>query len=201
MRRARDVARAVSAFPAAPVAQVARTPLAARVTSAALAAAIGLSLLLTGCGYRLGDGTAPGGEAIPASLARLSLEGMKRHAPLRQALKSALRAHGVRIVAPTRAPARLVVGGETISQRPVVIGDDAKTREYLLTAVVEFSIRGKDGVLLETQRVESAGSYLYDAKRPQFGDSERERTLQHIRRDLAQRMIARFAALGAPAGG
>jgi len=172
----------------------------ARRASAVLAAVIGLSLL-AGCGYRLGDGTAPGGEAIPASLARLSLEGMKRHAPLRQALKSALRAHGVEIVAPVRAPARLVVGGEQISQRSVVIGDDAKTGEYLLTAVVEFSVRGSGGVLLEKQRVESAGSYLYDAKRPQVGDSERERTLQHIRRDLARRIIGRLAAPGAPAGG
>ncbi|MDD9885695.1 MAG: LPS assembly lipoprotein LptE [Gammaproteobacteria bacterium] len=178
----------------------ARAAPTARLASAVLAAVIGLSLL-AGCGYRLGDGTAPGGEAIPASLARLSLEGMKRHAPLRQALKSALRAHGVEIVAPVRAPARLVVGGEQISQRPVVIGDDAKTREYLLTAVVEFSVRGSGGVLLEKQRVESAGSYLYDAKRPQVGDSERERTLQHIRRDLARRIIGRLAAPGAPAGG
>ncbi|MDD9807841.1 MAG: LPS assembly lipoprotein LptE [Gammaproteobacteria bacterium] len=182
------------------MASAARAASASRLASAVLAAVIGLSLL-AGCGYRLGDGTAPGGEAIPASLARLSLEGMKRHAPLRQALKSALRAHGVEIVAPVRAPARLVVGGEQISQRPVVIGDDAKTREYLLTAVVEFSVRGSGGVLLEKQRVESAGSYLYDAKRPQVGDSERERTLQHIRRDLARRIIGRLAAPGAPAGG
>ncbi len=200
MASAVQVASAAGVAPAARAASAARVAPASRLASAVLAAVIGLSLL-AGCGYRLGDGTAPGGEAIPASLARLSLEGMKRHAPLRQALKSALRTHGVEIVAPVRAPARLVVGGEQISQRPVVIGDDAKTREYLLTAVVEFSVRGSGGVLLEKQRVESAGSYLYDAKRPQVGDSERERTLQHIRRDLARRIIGRLAAPGAPAGG
>lgn len=200
MASAVQVASAAGVAPAARLASATRAASASRLASAVLAAVIGLSLL-AGCGYRLGDGTAPGGEAIPASLARLSLEGMKRHAPLRQALKSALRAHGVEIVAPVRAPARLVVGGEQISQRPVVIGDDAKTREYLLTAVVEFSVRGSGGVLLEKQRVESAGSYLYDAKRPQVGDSERERTLQHIRRDLARRIIGRLAAPGAPAGG
>jgi len=200
MASAVQVASAAGVAPAARAASAARVAPASRLASAVLAAVIGLSLL-AGCGYRLGDGTAPGGEAIPASLARLSLEGMKRHAPLRQALKSALRTHGVEIVAPVRAPARLVVVGEQISQRPVVIGDDAKTREYLLTAVVEFSVRGSGGVLLEKQRVESAGSYLYDAKRPQVGDSGRERTLQHIRRDLARRIIGRLAAPGAPAGG
>ena len=160
-------------------------------------AAIALSLLLTACGYRLGDGAAPGESAVPASLSRMSLEGMKRHAPLRLALKSALRARDVQVVAPVRAPVRLVVAGEEILQRSLVIADDAKTREYLLTAVVEFSVKGEDGVLLEKQRVQSEESYLYDAKRPLVSESERERVLRHIRRDLARKIIHRLAAMAA----
>ena len=149
------------------------------------------------CGYRLGAGD-HGARFVAPSLAEVSLEGLPRYAPLRVTLKSALRVRGVRIVARSAAPARLVLADEKIVRRALAITDDAKAREYLVSASVEFSVYGEDGrTLLAKQRVHSEGSYLYDDKKPAGGESERRRTLEHVRRDLAHRIIERLAALGA----
>ena len=156
-------------------------------------------LLVAGCGYQLGTGAVHGNDSfVSASLSSMSLEGMKRYAPLRLALKSALHAHSIRVVAPDTAPVRLVVIGEKILQRPLVITGDAKSREYLLTVSVEFSVRGADDrMLLEKQRVQSEEAYLYDNENPSTSVNERARTLQHIRRDLTRKIIARLAAVDA----
>lgn len=165
-----------------------RAPAALCVVVATLAAA---------CGYQLGASD-HGARFVSPLLAKISLEGMQRHAPLRVALKSALRVRGVRVVAAGAAPARLVLAGEEITRRPLAITGDAKAREYLVAASLEFSVRGDSGrVLLAKQRVRSEGSYLYDDKRPSASESERRRTLRHVRRDLARRIVERLAALGA----
>lgn len=152
------------------------------------------------CGYQLGA-NGHGARFVSPLLAKISLEGMQRHAPLRVALKSALRVRGVRVVAAGASPARLILSGEEITRRPLAITGDAKAREYLVTASLEFSVRADGGrVLLAKQRVRSEGSYLYDDKRPSASESERRRTLRHVRRDLARRIVERLAALGARRG-
>ena len=149
------------------------------------------------CGYRLGAGD-HGARFVAPALAQLSLEGLSRYAPLRAILKSALRVRGVRIAARGTAPARLIVTDEKIVRRTLAITDNAKAREYLVSASVEFSVDDKDGrTLLAKQRVRSEGSYLYDDKMPAGSESERRRTLEHVRRDLVRRIIERLAAFDA----
>ena len=161
---------------------------------AALCAVAATAMGMSACGYRLGAG-GHGARFVAPSLAKMSLEGVPRHAPLRAVLKSALRGHGVRVVAPGAASARLVLADEKIVRRLLAVGDDAKAREYLLGASVEFSVRAKDGrTLLARRRVHSESSYLYDDKNPSGSESERRRALEHVRRDLAHRIIERLAA-------
>lgn len=170
---------------------------ARRRTLAALCAVAATAAAATACGYRL-DAGGRGARFVAPSLARMSLEGLPRYAPLRVALKSALRGHGVRVVAPGAASAHLALGDENVMRRMLAVGDDAKAREYLLRATVEFSVRAEDGrTLIAKQRVHSEGSYLYDDENPSGSESERRRTLEHVRRDLARRIIGRLAAFGA----
>ena len=166
-----------------------------RRAPAALCAVVAAAV--AACGYQLGAHD-HGARFVSPLLAKISLEGMQRHAPLRVALKSALRVRGVRVAAPGAASARLILGGEEITRRPLAITGDAKAREYLLSASLEFSVRGARGrTLLAKQRVHAESSYLYDNERPASSESERRRTLRHVRRDLARRIIERLAALDA----
>ena len=169
---------------------------ARRVACSALASAIAaIGFQLAGCGYRLGGAGGDRGLIFRPAPAGVAIEGLGRYESFRKRLVTTLRDYGVRIVSPRNASARLVFSGYDVRRRLSVVGDDAKAREYLLTAEVSFSVVSVEGseVLLPERVVRAEAAYLAEPARPLLTASERRAVMNDVEAELCRKIVQRLA--------
>ncbi len=157
---------------------------------------------LAGCGYQLSGHAEDRGRFFSPVLKRVSVEGLGRYESFRKTLVTALRGHGIRVVAPEQASARLIFSGKHERQRRSAIGDDAKAREYLLTTEVSFSVAsgsGKSETLLAEQSVRAEAAYLTDPDRPLLAASEKRTVMKDMEAELCRKILLRLATIADPA--
>lgn len=156
-----------------------------------------LATTLFACSYQLAGYGGNGGEVFSPILKRVSVEGLGRYDSFRQALVSTLRSHGIRVVSPRRASARLIFGDRKNWRKVSAVGDDVKSREYVMTAEVSFSVVSKDlRTLLPGQSVQAQAAYLADPDHPLLDASERGEVMGDIELSLCRKIMHRLATIG-----
>ena len=133
---------------------------------------------LASCGYHLAGSGEDGDRLFSPVLKRVSVEGLGRYEDFRATLVATLRAYGIKVVSPRQASARLIFSDRQQRRQTSAVGDDVKSREYVLFSEVNFSVlSGEEGarLLLPGQVVRAQASYLADPDRPLLDESERRR--------------------------
>ncbi len=171
-----------------------------RLTALAALAAV-FAAGLAGCGYHLSGHGEEQERLFSPILERVSIEGLGRYESFRKTLVITLRGYGVRVVAPSRASARLIFSARRERQRRSAVGDDAKAREHLLTVETTFSVvtTGKQPkTLLPEQTVQAEATYLADPDRPLLTANEKRAVMGDIETKLRRKITLRLAAIRHP---
>lgn len=161
-----------------------------------LARALGVALLgaslvaLPGCGFQL-RGT---GATHDVGIDSLALAATP--SALSDSVSRALRDAGIALN--DAAPLRLNLGTERI-QEIDLSGGDSGTHEIELQLGVAFSVQrtGDDAYLLDQQQVQVATTFRANDSELLTQDDDRERALESLRRDAAQRLLNRLRNLDA----
>ena len=159
----------------------------------AILLAMVIALLTTSCSYRL-SGISGKEQLFSPLLKNISIEGVAKYDAFRIQLKEDILSHQMKVVAAQYATTRIIVKNKEIEQQTITIGDDAKAREYLLIAQVDFYIIvGKRQYPLQSLLSEITYSYY-----PQYVSislNEKKRALAFLNQDLSSKLIARLRAL------
>lgn len=145
--------------------------------------ALGMALLLVGCGFR------PAGTLALDRLANTQVEDLtgRSEVAFELAQQLDLEARGRREDAPAL---RLRILEERYDERPLTITSGARVGEFELIATLRFDLLGEDGaVLLAPQTLTTDALYLRDQGQL-LGSREEARTLKtEMRARLARRVL------------
>lgn len=165
-----------------------------RIAFASVKTVLALLLVgLSGCGFQL-----RGQLALPPVLERTHLQvAAGERSTLYQQLKSGLQVNGLQIVTDRRSATAVVeVGGESISKQTLVKSGSGSALEYELFYNVGFRVTGADGkVLISQQDVRLSRDLLYDNSTVIGRDTGETRATEDMRKDAAQAILRRIAAL------
>ncbi|MEY3041001.1 MAG: hypothetical protein RLZZ174_83 [Pseudomonadota bacterium] len=154
--------------------------------------ALGMALLLVGCGFR------PAGTLALDRLANTQVEDLtgRSEVAFELAQQLDLEARGRREDAPAL---RLRILEERYDERPLTITSGARVGEFELIATLRFDLLGEDGaVLLAPQTLTTDALYLRDQGQL-LGSREEARTLKsEMRARLARRVLQAAMIKAAP---
>lgn len=152
-------------------------------------AVLGLSLLLSGCGFQLrGMGT------DMVNLQELRIESPDHYSELHQGVEQALEDNGVRIT--SGAPYRLQLLGEDRQRVAVSYTSRSAPAEYELTNNLRFQISDTQGRALVGPETLTARRIFVTDRDNITGSNEEEALLQtELRRDLIRQMLFRLSSL------
>lgn len=152
-------------------------------------AVLGLSLLLSGCGFQLrGMGT------DMVTLKELRVESRDNYSELHQGLEQALEDNGVNITA--SAPYRLQLLDEQRQRIAVSYTSRSAPAEYELTNNLRFQVSDTEGRALVGPETITARRIFVSNRDNITGSNEEEALLQvEMRRDLVRQMLFRLASL------
>lgn len=155
---------------------------------------LSLGALVMGCGFAL-----RGSGAVSSGIPALALNLQQPTADLSRALLRELSIAQVQIQSlagdtPADLPV-LSVSAEAFTSRPVTVNPRARAAQYTLTLAVTISVQRQNEVLLEPEDLVSERLF-YESLETITGNLDELRTLQDdMRRELAQQVIRRLAAL------
>ena len=154
---------------------------------------IALTATTTSCGYRL-SGINDSEQLFSPLLKKISIEGIPRSDTFRMQLKKDSLAYRIKVVAAEYATTRIVIKNKKIKQHVITIGDDAKTREYLLRATIDFLVI-VDGNEHTMQSIQSETTYAYYPQHVSISLNEKKRAVALLDRDLSAKLISRVRVL------
>lgn len=155
--------------------------------------AVLLLAALAGCGFQL-----RGKVDLPPVLQSAFLQiASGERSTLYQGIRIGLNANGATVVTDRKLATAIVeVGAESVSKQTLVKSASGSSLEYELGYHVDFRVTAADGkVLLEQQRVELSRDLLYDTASVLGRDTGESRALEDMRKDAAQAILRRLAAL------
>ena len=156
-----------------------------------------ITVLTASCGYRL-SGTDTKTQLFSPLLKNVSIEGVPKYDTFRMQLKSDLLGYRMNIVQPQSATAAIVIKNNKIKQHALTIGDDAKVREYLLIARVDFQVvtsTNKSKQQYAIQSVQSETSYAHYPQNLSISLNEKKRALAFLNQDMSSKLISRLRSL------
>ena len=156
-----------------------------------------ITTLTVGCSYRL-SGIDNEAQLFSSKLKNIFIEGAPRYDAFRMQLKSDLLGYGMKVVEAQSATAGIIIKNQKIKQHAITIGDDAKAREYLLVAQVDFQVvtnADKPKQKYAMQSIQSEASYAYYSRHISISANEKKRALASLNKDLSSKLIARFRVL------
>ncbi len=156
-----------------------------------------ITTLITSCGYRL-SGSDNGTQLFSPLLKNISIEGAPRYDAFRMQLKRDLLGYRMKVVAPRSATAGIIIRNKEVKRHAITLGDDAKVREYLVIARVDFQVvvnADKSKQEYAMQSVQSETSYAYYPQYVSISSNEKKRALTFINQDLSSKLIARLRVL------
>lgn len=149
------------------------------------------AFLLVGCGFEL-----RGAVDLPPEMARTYISGLGERDVLFLELKRQLRAAGVEIVeVRSAATAELRILEKRDTRRVLSVGSNATVREYELSTIVSFDLRGvgndlrRDRVTLATTR-----DLTFDETNVLGKAGEEELLREDMQRELAWQIVSRLQA-------
>lgn len=155
-----------------------------------LASALVLLSLLPGCGFRLA------GSADPSGLQNVSVHGMSSSRELVHLVRESLRSGEVNVVEPDHAAIRLDIVSEETAREVLSLDASGKAREYDLMLDVSFEVRhAQHSDSPARQKIRIHRVLVFD-KHDVLGSAEEEDLLlREMRREAAQRIVRRLAAI------
>ena len=163
-------------------------------TLATLLAGVMVSLIVTGCGYHL-SGMNNKENLFSPLLKKISIEGLPRYDSFRIQLKKDILSYRIKVLRPEFATTRILVRDKKIEQQAITLGDDAKVREYLLIAKVDFYIAVAGSELKQEQSIQSEATYAYYPQHVSISANEKKRALDILYQDMSSKLINRIRTL------
>jgi len=165
---------------------------------AARCAALLVLVLLGGCAYQLSGSDDTTYRFAPV-LKNVSIEGVARYDAFRIQLKRDVLAYRIKVVPPELATTRIVIKDKNVERQTITLGDDAKVREYLLIASINFYLIVNDDNAeprqSELQTIQSQTSYAYYPQHVSISRNERKRAVDSLNRAMSARLIDRLRVL------
>ncbi|WP_434571619.1 LPS assembly lipoprotein LptE [Pseudomonas sp. Z3-8] len=149
---------------------------------------MGLAVLLSACGFQLrGTGT------TELAIRELDLSARDAYGDTVKMLRQTLENSGVKVY--SGAPYKLVLASEQQSQRSLSYAGAGRSAEYELTNVLNYEIRGQNGLSLLDDKLQVQKVYLHDGNNITGSDQESVEVRGEMRRELVQRMMLRLQQL------
>ena len=149
------------------------------------------ALLSSGCGYHLR------GEAnLPPEMQKTRLIIDDEYSTLARRLRVMLERNGVEFVAADQATAILEIPQNQIVTEVLTIADNARVREYRVTATVKFRLtdtRGQE--LIGWQTLRQSREISFDEQRILASSREQEYLREDLAETMAQLLVARLESL------
>ena len=156
-----------------------------------------ITILIASCSYRL-SGIDDEAQLFSPRLKNIFIEGVPRYDAFRIQLKSDLLGYGMKVIESQSATAGIIIKNQEIKQHAITIGDDAKAREYLLIAQVDFEVvtnADKPQQKYAMQSIQSEASYAYYSEHISISANENKRALASLNKDLSSKLIAKLRVL------
>ncbi|MFO7762125.1 MAG: LPS assembly lipoprotein LptE [Wenzhouxiangellaceae bacterium] len=156
-------------------------------------AALGLVLVLTGCGFQL-RGTAN----LPEEMATTWVQVEDPTSAFARELELRLRGNGVELAeSPGEGVAELHILRERITRRALTISEDARVREFELVFDLRFRLVGPSGdSLLGPESLRMRRDFQFDEQEILGAATEEEMSREELRRSMAAALIRRLEAFG-----
>ncbi|WNF54970.1 LPS assembly lipoprotein LptE [Pseudomonas sp. SG20052] len=149
---------------------------------------MGLAVLLSACGFQLrGTGT------NEMAIRELDLSARNAYGETVTQLRQVLQSSGVKVYA--GAPYKLVLTDEQESQRILSYAGAGRTGEYQVSTVLNYDIRGAQGLPLLSDKLEVQKIFIHDGNNLVGSDQEANTARTETRRELVQRMMLRLSQL------
>jgi LPS-assembly lipoprotein len=149
------------------------------------------ALLSSGCGYHLR------GEAnLPPEMQKTQLIIDDEYSTLARRLRVMLERSGVEFVAAEQATAVLEIPQNRIVTEVLTIADNARVREYRVTATLRFRLtdtRGQE--LIGWQTLRQSREISFDEQRILASSREQEYLREDLAETMAQLLVARLESL------
>ncbi|NYH09738.1 LPS-assembly lipoprotein LptE [Pseudomonas moraviensis] len=149
---------------------------------------MGLAVLLSACGFQLrGTGT------NELSIKELDLSARNAYGETVTQLRQVLESSGVKVF--TGAPYKLYLADEQETQRILSYAGAGRTGEYQVSTVLTYDIRGENGLLLKSDKLEVQKVFIHDGNNLVGSDQEANDARRQTRRELVQRVMLRLQQL------
>jgi LPS-assembly lipoprotein len=149
------------------------------------------ALLSSGCGYHLR------GEAnLPPEMQKTQLIINDEYSTLARRLRVMLERSGVEFVAAAQATAVLEIPQNRIVTEVLTIADNARVREYRVTATLRFRLtdtRGQE--LIGWQTLRQSREISFDEQRILASSREQEYLREDLAETMAQLLVARLESI------
>jgi LPS-assembly lipoprotein len=158
---------------------------------AALVAALGAALALTGCGFRLA-----GSDPLPGVLARPYLSLKDPYTDFSREFEHQLKNAGAATQAVrANATATINVTKDLVVQRTLSVSAQNIPTEYELTYTVTFAVQGTDKELLAPQTISLSKDYSFEENVLLAKEHEADILRQQMARDLVAITMRRLTSL------
>jgi len=150
-----------------------------------------VALAASSCGWRL-----QGIERLPSAMSVTYVDAADRYSEFNRALRESLNAAGAQLVNDSsQARAIIRVRRDESGQRVLSVSARNRPEEYEVYYIVEYSVEGVSGELLEVQMLERKRDYSYDEAALLAKQREQAVLTQALARELAGLVLRRLAAL------
>ena len=146
---------------------------------------------VSSCGWRL-----QGLERLPSVMSVTYIEAADRYSDFDRALRESLNAAGAQLVNDSKqARAIIRIKRDESGQRVLSVSARNRPEEYEVFYIVEYSVEGTGGELLELQMLERKRDYSYDETALLAKQREQAVLRDALARELAGLVLRRLAAL------
>ena len=122
-----------------------------------------IALIVGGCSYGL-SGANSDAQLFAPVLKNISIEGLPRYDTFRVRLKKDALSYRMEVVSAEFATTKIIVKNKKVKQQAITVGDDAKVREYLVTAHIDFFVivvNNESPRQYPLQSIQSETTYAY----------------------------------------
>lgn len=153
-----------------------------------VAAMLGLSLIISGCGFQLRTDA-----DLPPEMAKTKMVIGNEYSDLARRLRIILEQGGVQFVRSEEATAILEIPVDQVATDVLTIGDNARVREYRISHTVRFRLTDGNGqVLLDWQNLRQAREVSFDEQRILAGSREQEYLKKELADTLSRMLVSRL---------
>ena len=158
---------------------------------ASLVAPMALALALSACGFRL-QGRVP----LPAALTTTHVIAQDDQTDFVQGLRRALLTSGSKLTEQSeQATGTVRIHKDEVTHKILSVSANNIPREYEVTYSVEFSVEGKQGELLPSQKVSVTRDYSFDETKLLAKENEEKILREGMASDLVAIVMRRLSAI------